>query len=477
MIFKINKTVIAYILLYIIGLQSLGIALPGNVFVALFMPIIGFFLLWKLISDKFFINNLLYMIKYSPFIYFCIFYLWSILTILIAYPKGLLSFIGFLTGFIGGLTFSSLFVFITVYILLKENYINLKGVIKFLAIFYLFVFVMGIIQFIGNELDNELIRNFVSLFNNKRLIFSGEEENIFLLKNRVQSIFDEPGGLGSFIYGHLPIIYSISLSKYKIFKNNILNYSVKKLLIPLTILNLLLTKSPIALIFSFIVTGLYFYKIIIKSLKKYYLYIIIIFSAFLCILFLIPHFINIKETYLNRIFISLPNLLNLETLILVEPSLATRIINYIVLIKIGLSNFIFGVGYGAIVKIYLVYLKNSSLPLTQELFDNIYTYNRNPAVAIFYRVFAETGIVGLFLLISFYIKTTIKLIKTKLNLNNITKDFKYGLFVSILIQSTLLLFYGSNLHNTYNIVLFAITTFIIVNRNNIINKEKNLVEL
>lgn len=94
----------------------------------------------------------------------------------------------------------------------------------------------------------------------------------------------------------------------------------------------------------------------------------------------------------------------------------------------------------------------------------------HPAAAIFYRVFSETGFVGLVLLLSFYIKTTLKLNNIKLNLNNIIKDFHYGLFISLLAQSTFLLFYGGVLHNTYNIILFAIGNFMILNRKYIIYK-------
>lgn len=466
----INKKLFSYIILFLICMQSLGFAIPGNIFIAFFMPIVFIFLFYHLLNDKYFINNIVFLYKYSPTIYLFLFYIWSILTVIISITKGFFVFGGFFTGFIGGLTFSVILSFLTIYILLKENYIDLKSIIKFLTIFYMFVFIMGIIQFIGNELNNELIRILASSLNNKRAILLEQQTTDAFLKTRVQSIFDEPGGLGSFIYVHLPIIYSIALSKYKIFNNKFLNIIVKKLLIPLTIINLILTRSPISLIFVFIVTGLYFYKFIIKSIKKYYLNIIATFSIILGIIFLIPQFINLEETYIKRIIVSLPNLFNLNTLILVEESLATRIINYIILLKVGIANFIFGIGYGSITKAYPIFLKTTSLPLTKELLKNMYMGIGHPAAAVFYRVFSETGFIGLVLLLSFYIKTTLKLNNAKLKLNNIIKDFHYGLFISLLSQSTFLLFYGGVLHNTYNIILFSIATFIILNKKYIINE-------
>lgn len=468
--FIINKKILSYIILFLICMQSLGFALPGNVFVAFFMPITFIFLIYHLLNDRYFINNIVSLCKYSPTIYLFSFYIWSILTVIISITKGFFAFGGFLTGFIGGLTFSVILSFLTIYVLLKENYIDLRSIIKFLVIFYMFAFIMGLIQFIGNELNSEFIRNFVASFNNKRAILLEQQTTDAFLKNRVQSIFDEPGGFGAFIYIHLPIIYSIALSKYKIFSNKLLNIIAKKLLIPLTLLNLILTRSPISLIFVFIVTGLYFYKFIIKYLKKYYLHIIATSSIILGVIFIIPQFINLEETYIKRIIVSLPNLFNLNTLILVEPSLATRIINYIILIKVGMTNFICGVGYGSISKAYPIFLKTTSLPLTKELLENMYMGIGHPAAALFYRVFAETGFIGLILLLSFYIKTTLKLNNTKLKLNNIIKDFHYGLFISLLAQSTFLLFYGGVLHNTYNIILFAIGNFMILNRKYIIYK-------
>lgn len=463
-----NKKVISYIILTLICLQSLGFALPGNIFVAFFMPITAVFLLWHLLNDKFFINNIINLCRYSPFIYLLLFYVWSIVTVIVAVTRGLFSFGGFLTGFVGGLTFSVICVFLTVYILLKENYIDLKSIIKFLTIFYLFVFAMGIIQFIGNELNNEFIRNFAAVFNNKRAILFNQDITIAFLKNRVQAIFDEPGGFGAYLYAQLPIMYSIVLSKYKIFCNKILNLSVKVLLIPLAFLNLILTLSPMSLILTFIVTVLYFYKFLFKFLKKYYLYIVIALLILTVAFYSLIKLVNIEETYIKRIILSLPNLFNLEALILVEPSLATRIINYLISIKVGLSNFLFGIGYGSLTIVYPLFLKTTSLPLTKELIENMYLGTGHPAVGLFYRAFAETGAIGIILLLTFYYRTLVKFHKTQIKLNNIIKDFHYGLFISMLFQSTVMLFYGGVLHNTYNIILFSIAIFMILNRKYII---------
>lgn len=466
----INKKIISYFILFLICMQSLGFALPGNIFIAFFMPVTLFFLCYHFLSDKYLINHFIFLCKYTPFLYLFLFYIWSIFTIVISIIKGFFVFSGFLTGFVGGLTFSVLLTFFTTYIILKKNYLDLKDIIKFLTIFYFFIFILGLIQYIGNKLDIDLITNFVSFFNNKRSIFRGQDASLFLLKHRIQSIFDEPGAFGEYIYSQLPIIYSISLSKYKIFYNKFENIFIKRMLIPLAIINLVLTLSPISLIFTFIVTIIYFYKFIIKSVKKYYLLIIITFFLSLGVIFLIPQFINLEETYIKRIIVSMPNLFHIDTLIVVEPSLATRIINYIILTKIGLTNFIFGVGYGSISNIFIDSLKQTSLPLTQELIEKIYIGKASPASAIFYRIFSETGVPGISLILIFYYKLLYKLRVIKIKGANIIKNFHYGLFISLLFQSTLLLFYGGSIHNTYNIILYAIAIFIISNKTMNVNK-------
>lgn len=456
----INKKLIFFFTLTFVLLQSLGFALPGNIFIAFFMPITVIFLLVNLFSDKYFLFNIINLCKYTPFIYILLFYMWSIVTIIVSIVNGFFNFGGFLTGFVGGLTFSFMFVFITMYIFLKENYTDLKGFIKFLILFYIFVMIIGLINYVDNICDIDLIKKFLILFNNKRIIFFNLDTHSIENVSRVKSIFDEPGNLGAFIYSQLPIMYAVSLSKYKLFDNIFLNKFVKIILLPLTFINLVLTKSPISLIFVFLVTIIYFYKNIIKYVKKYFSQIITILLISSIILIIIYNNINLEKTYLQRIIVTVPNLFHLNTLIIVEPSLATRIINYIIMLQEGAKNILFGIGYGTITKHFSILLQNTNLPLTLELETKLSMGGGNPAAAIFYRVFCETGLIGLILLLTFYFRTILKFYKIKLPQENIEKDFCYGLFISLLAQSTFILFYDSNLHNTYNVILYAIAVYL-----------------
>lgn len=458
---EIKKQHIAYFILFFICLQSLGFALPGNIFIAFFMPIVGFFLFFYFFKKEILIKNLIFLTKYTPFVYLILFYFWAMFTVFISIINNRFYFGGFLNGFIGGLTFSVILVFLTVFILLKENFINLKQIVKFLVLFYLFVFSIGIIQYIANTFNLNVLNDIIVLFNNKRAIIFNVDITSNLINNRVQSVFDEPGNFGAFIYNQFPIILAISLSKYKLFESKILNFLSKKFLLVFAVINLFLTCSPISLIFTIIITLMFFSKSIFIFFRKNFLKI---FSSVLIILILsliVIKNINLEETYIKRILVSVPALFNIDKLIFVEPSLATRIINYSIMLKTGFNNIMTGIGYGNLSKHFHFLLQQTNMPLTLELTQKLITGGGQPAAAIFYRVFTETGGLGIFLLLTFYCRTIFKLFKTKIYFAGIIKDFKYGLFISLLFQITIGLFYGASLHNTYNIILIGISFYII----------------
>lgn len=459
--FTIKKNYIAYFILFFICLQSLGFALPGNIFIAFFMPIIAIFLLYCLFSKKVLIINLLFLTKYTPFVYLIFFYIWAFITVIYSIIQHQFYFGSFLNGFIGGLTFSVILVFLTIFILLKEKFINVKQFIQFLVLFYLFVFIIGIIQYIANTFNIDSINNIIGIFNNKRAILFDKLVTENLNQNRVQSIFDEPGNLGAYIYNQFPIILALTLSKYRLFENKVQNFLFKKPLLILAVINLFLSRSPISLIFIIITTLMFFSKSILIFLKKNFLKI---FSSILIIsisFLIVIKNINLEETYIKRILVAVPALFNIKVLINVEPSLATRIINYSIMLQTGLNNMLTGIGYGNLSKHFHILLQHTNMPLTNELMQILMTAGGQPAAAIFYRVFAETGACGLLLILFFYWRTIFKLFKTKIYFTGIIKDFKYGLFISLLFQITVGLFYGASLHNTYNIILFGISFYII----------------
>lgn len=467
---KVNKPIIGYLLLSFMLLQSLGVRM-GSSFIALFMPCQLIFLLFLIFYNKSFFTELYYLYKRTPFKYLILFTIWACITVFISLMLGTFYFNSFLVGFIGGLIFSVIFTFICSYFICN-NFINLKTFIKFILIFYFFVFFLGILNYISNTYSLDIIKDFLLLFNNKRsIIFSTTST---FESNRIRSIFDEPGNLGAFIYVSAPIIYSLVVNKYKIFENCFLNFVIKKGLIPLMILNLLFCCSPISLLLFLLVTFMYFYKKIFYYIKKYNL--IIILMLFLIIV-LMP-LINLNGSYLYRIVSVFSNLGSINNLILADASFATRIINYINMFQVGVDFPITGIGYGNISKYILVKMQSTNIPLTEELLKNLYSGKGGVAAAIFYKIFAETGVIGLTLLLVFLnkIRTELNIIKKFKNIHPLEYSFINGLSCFILFQLFVRIFYDSNLHNTYEIILYSISIFIIIKYKTIFkgdNKNEN----
>ncbi len=460
----INKKLIGYFVLTLIFLQSFGFVLGEKTYIAFFMPIIFLFLSVHIFRHVDSLCELKYLCKYSPFMYLMLFYFWALITVFISLLSGNFYFSSFLNGFIGGLTFSVLLTFLTIFYLFKCKFITIKTILKFLSIFYIFVFLLGIGQFFANNYNLSFFNSIIVFFNNKRGILGGYNPMDNLLINRVQSIFDEPSNLGSFIYANLPIIYTISLTKYKIFKNVFLSKVIKSILIPFAFISLYLTLSPISLIFAVIVTIIYFYKQILCFIKKRFVFFIVIIGLIFIILnYLFIFALNSDNIVIKRILAVLFNLSNFNELIVVEPSLATRLINYAIFSKTGFDNLVFGIGYGSLAKHFVLLLSNTTIPLTTDLNKSLALGTGHPASATYFRVFAETGLLGLFLICKFYYNSFNEMKKiVKIQRKGIVNDFCYSLLIFLLVHLIIVNFYNSTLHDTYFIAIVAISVSIIV---------------
>ncbi len=460
----IKKQYIGYFILTLIFLQSFGFSAGNKVFIAFFMPVISIFLLFCITKYSNFIRDLTRLYKYSSFCYLVLFYFWALITVFISLISGNFYFSSFLNGFIGGLTFSVLLTFLTIFYLFKCKFITIKTILKFLSIFYIFVFLLSIGQFFANNYNLSFFNSIIVFFNNKRGILGGYNPLDNLLLNRVQSIFDEPSNLGSFLYANLPIIYMISLTKYKIFKNVFLSKVIKSILIPLAFISLYLTLSPISLIFAVIVTMIYFYKQILFFIKKRFVFFLVIIGLIFIILnYLFISALNSDSIVIKRILAVLFNFSNFNELIDVEPSLATRLINYSIFVQTGINNLFFGIGYGSLAKHFVFLLSNTTIPLTSELSRYVDRGMGHPASATYFRVFAETGLLGLFLICKFYYNSFNEMKKiVKVQRKGIVNDFCYSLLIFLLVHFVIVNFYNSTLHDTYFMAIVAISVSIIV---------------
>lgn len=456
----VNIRFLIFITLILLFLPSFCFII-GSQFIPVYIPaILCMFFILAIFYHKQLISNALYFYKKTPFKYLVIFFIWSIITIIFSILKGNFFIGGFITGTLGGLICSVVLpCLFTLFI--TPKYINTKIFIKFLYFFFWFVFLLGILDFIIFYFNIPVLKEVITIFSNKRLLMYDVTEitRVFVGNlPRARAIFDEPSFLGYFTFVVSPIVYEWTLNKFRMFKNNYLNLLIKRTIIPFMWLSLILTQSPIFLIFNIAFSSFYF-LIIRKSYKKIVKHFVPI-SIFLTftVAIAIPFIskIDFSTTYLNRIILVVQNIKSFEDFIMVEPSLGTRIIVMINAIQMGLNNILFGVGYGNMSYLIANQLAQSKLPLTQELQNFVLLNMTTPPTMISTKIFSETGAIGIILFYYFLYD-----IYKKLNVikkGYINKSFIINglqLFIVILFCSS---FYGSILHQPY---IFIIIGFII----------------
>lgn len=444
----------------------------GGSFLPLFIVFELILLFLILIFDNnHFFSKLVKAYRYTPFKYFLWFCLWCLITTLISIVSGYFNPKGVVMA-IGGGFLLSLFVpyILTLYGL--KRIISLKNLIKFITIILFSIFLLGIFDFIIFYCHLTFLENIFTIIINKRSIISGVEfskAGVFGVP-RVQSIFEEPSFLGFFILLTSPFLYSLCLSKNKIFNNKSVDKFLKKSTLILAPINLVLTQSPMYLFLCFVVSVTFFlYRSIRKNPKKFILtssYIALAIITFLFVYINIPEYlpksmINIEGTYLMRVVKTIESIESFDLLIYAEPSLATRIISYVNMCIIGFKNIVFGVGYGNLSGIIAKQLLNSPLPLTSEAL--LFAQHGSTSIpgSIIYRLFSETGLPGLLLFLYFAFRSVkiIDVVKSKFTF--IEKDFLIGLkyCLTFLIVFS---FYDSNIHYPVLWFLFALVPGIVL---------------
>lgn len=364
-------------------------------------------------------------LKNFSFIYF-----WILISGLLAVAFGYYTFSRFLYVAVLAFIFRGLLVFLYS-ALVVPKYISLKKVTKLFTIAYFLIFVWGFIEFVGVYFNIEIINSLVSLLSNVR----SAEESIILDDYsgipRIRSVFFEPSAYAKFLIVSLPFVLDIARCKYKILENNLMNIILKKSLIPFALLSLILTQSPIYLIFCPIVTAIYYYKEILKLIKKYYLIIICICVSLLFILNIFISTVDLSKTYLSRIFNVLEVLpkMSLDMFILVEPSLGTRVVNNINQFKIFLEHPLIGVGFGNTGNFLIKFFMHSTTPLTEEM--QIKLLNAKSTLPMttnaMYLLLYQTGIIGFLLYCYWMVKSIIMLKRAKIYFSGLEYSFVIGL--------------------------------------------------
>lgn len=435
--------IISFILCFF---ECFGIII-GNLFIPYYY--IGFGMLFSfalLLKPKLIfkiINQLNRTISFKLLKFFIV---WIIIGIIISIFTGKFSFRGFLFSFIGGVVFSLLLPYLSV-ILCISRIIILRDIIKLTLITFLILYFFGVLEFIIYYFDIDFFKSIFIAFVNK-YTFNYQLNSRLVHYSfglpRISGVFLEPSYFAYFIVISSPITYLICFSKNQLFKNIVSDKVFKILSLVLMWVCLLLTQSPIFfLIFVIISFSIYF----LKNNRSFFnpKVLIIINSCMLAVVLLIFLEYNlglnclnlnfsVENTFLNRIISTIENFKDINNLITVEDSFATRLILYVNYFIIFIKNSVFGVGYGNLTNVIYSQLYSSPLPLTPELFSRIQTGSQiGSSATILLRYLSETGIIGTLLIYSFFFNLIFKINKIFKTFIGIEKDFLIGLKLFLII--------------------------------------------
>ena len=448
---SLNLRYFLYLPLIFLFLPAFALPIAGSTYLILYIILYAVILFLLIKDNKKILLKLIDVIRKTPLKLYILVLLLSIINMFVLMCFGKLSIYRFLISLIFTIGLKILpLVFYFIYIIGK--YISLKDFIKtFLFLFWLNL-LLGFVSYLGQFFNIQFIMDIFDFFANARK-FAWEQSGLNLLSNvsnysafglpRLDNLFQEPSEYAHYLCMFLPFVYTFSITKVKIYKNTYLNLLIKKTLIPFTILSIILTMSPIAFILCIVLTGLYFYKDLLKFAVKYYPLLIAVIVALIILL----NNIDLSETYLSRIINVITNVRSIEDFILIEPSLGTRIISYINVMCIFFKYPLTGVGLGNIPYTMVNQLLNSPVPLTAELVSRNSLLTTAAKCAFFvndylYTFIAENGLFIFLIFAYFYYSLYRETTPFQNTRNNNINCFKYtvqkalnGTLISIFIIS------------------------------------------
>ena len=303
---------------------------------------------------------------------------------------------------------------------------QLSKIIKYYFIFLITIYILVIIHFIFIHSNIPFLQTIFDY-----TLTNTRQETIYSEVLRTKSTFVEPSFFARFICLNLLLVYEFSRSKFRLFKNRLLNIFTKKLFPYISWFLLIATKSPIFLIVGIIITLLYFRKIL---LKRTIIIPVTCLAIILIVIALNSSIISIiNASYLRRVINVINSLDSFEAFIGLESSLATRIINLTNQFILFVHNPLFGVGYGNISSLLASQLINSPLALTSEISRAISNDEMAFNSSILFSSLAGTGIITTMVLYSFFIKA-FQYVKNDIKFMNLNYTFfMRGLMFYILV--------------------------------------------
>ena len=484
--FKLNCKNLVYLPIIFLFFPAFAICFPfWKAAYLIFFFVLYFSIALLLITKrKDLINNFISVIKNTPLKYYLAFFLFAAINSVFLSFLGISSITQSLRSIMIQIVLAIL-PFFLYFLFVINKMISYKRFIKiFLLLFYIDL-IVGFVAFIGELFNITFINSIFDFLANARMlsfanrgvdaVASGYESFGF---PRLDNLFQEPSNYAAFLYCYMPIVYSVFRLKEPLYKNKLLDKIVKYTIIPFSWISLILTASPMFLIFSIIITLFYFKDNIIKILYKNFVKFIIILFLFCLSVILLFSQIDFSQTYLSRI-INVLNINSIEDLIIVEGSLATRILNYAHTFEVFQHHPLTGVGFGNVHRLMLDYYMHSNIPITSKILERIQhaiATNTIPPVdtGFLYNLLAENGLFITSIFLYFYYQ----LLK---NMHKINKKFKimqyefyeklsYGLKCSLL-GFCILFFYDLYIYNN-DFMLIIILSILMMYNTKILSKNR-----
>ena len=346
------------------------------------------------------------------------------------------------------------------------KYISYKYLVKIFACVYLFILLYGIFDFIGQITSNSIILNIHNIICTRAYFlnqtnFDGYE----IITNRARSVFFEPSFLALFLFTTMPLIYKITSGHFEIFKNINYNILFKKSLIILLWVNILLTQSPIYIIATLIFSFVYYFKTLLKHKAGLALILVIISIFAMSSIFQDDNIRVFKR--INKVTQSLKSI---DSIILEEPSLGTRIVSYINSAILVQEHPFTGITSDNQNKMY-EQLKHSPVPLTLEILEKMETGGLGSPPSIFWGTLLEDGLIGIFILYTFFIITIKRTWDARVYFTNDTRKLLEGCCltgINYIINSI----YQSFFADPFLWFVFGLLISFWIEKKNLISKQK-----
>ena len=461
------------ICIFILFLPMIFLFLQSFYIIPLKVPvydiIIAITFAFLLYSDKFLLKYIIFFSQITVVRILMLYIIWVISTGFILLLLGFFSISNFIYGVLLLFLYNNIVWFLYPALIFPRIF-SLKSLSKYLFVAIYIICVYGLLQYFLSKNGIYILDYVQNIITNRRLA-----SNEILNGLRVYSVFEEPGYLGGFLCINIPLIYNLALSEFQLFKNLVIDFILKKTIIPILWITLIFAKSPIWFIFAIIVSVIYLYK----YNKVKFIYTIITILTIILLSLTLNSAINkdsLSDSFLIRIYKTLISFTKPEEFVVQEPSLFNRVIGYSTRFKIFLKYPITGVGYKNAEYHSYKPLLELNLPLTQETINTVARADERIVTngSILFNALSDTGLFGTILFYTFMLYNIIFLKKIIKHIpKSLESDLAYGIKNACIVMICVS-FYDIRSNFVYFWFLFGLTlSFVIycIKQKNLLKKE------